>query len=161
MTEKHKMKLKAKVNETANNVIRKTIQKEAIERLYSFKTIKVLYGNTFAMTLGQLKTLQEDLETLSNMLKEKDKKLKMYKDIKEIANYKVTDLAKLKKLNEMQKEIEKKDKMIDYLLRAYLYSIASGEKFTLEINDKKYKDTEIDNRIEQLRKFVENNILKE
>lgn len=103
----------------------------------------------------------EAIETVLNMLKEKDKKLKMYKDIKEIANYKVTDLDKLKKLNEMQKEIEKKDKIIDYLLKAYLYSIASGEKFTLEINNKKYKDTEIDNRIEQLRKFVENNILKE
>ena len=136
-------------------------QEEAIDRLRKITNRQILYRNKYGIVIEEFKKLQEDIETVLNMLKEKDEELKMYKDIKEIANYKVTDLAKLKKLNEMQKEIEKKDKMIDYLLRAYLYSIASGEKFTLEINNKKYKDTEIDNRIEQLRKFVENNILKE
>ena len=33
----------------------------------------------------------------------------MYKDIKEIANYKVTDLAKLKKTDEIQEELDKKN----------------------------------------------------
>lgn len=50
-------------------------QEEAIERLDRFKTIKVLYGNTFAMAIEQLKTLQEDIETVLNMLKEKDKEI--------------------------------------------------------------------------------------
>lgn len=47
-------------------------QKETIERLNRFKSIKVLYGNTFAMTTEQLKILQDDIETVLNMLKEKD-----------------------------------------------------------------------------------------
>lgn len=50
-------------------------QEEAIERLNRLKTIKVLYTKTFAMTTEQLKVLQEDIETVLNMLKEKDKKI--------------------------------------------------------------------------------------
>ena len=34
-------------------------EEEAIERLNRFKTIKVMYGNTFAMHLEQLKQLQQ------------------------------------------------------------------------------------------------------
>ena len=58
---------------------------ESIERLNRFKTIKVLYGNSFVMATEQLKALQEDIETVLNTLKEKDK------------------------------EIEKKDKIIDLI----------------------------------------------
>ena len=47
-----------------------TKEEETIERLNRFKTIKVLYGNTFAMHIEQLKVLQEDIETVLNMLKE-------------------------------------------------------------------------------------------
>lgn len=52
-----------------------TKEQEAIERLNRFKTIKVLYGNTFAMTTEQLRILQEDIETVLNMLKEKDRQI--------------------------------------------------------------------------------------
>ncbi len=38
-----------------------TKEEETIERLNRFKTIKVLYGNTFAMHIEQLKVLQEDI----------------------------------------------------------------------------------------------------
>lgn len=51
-------------------------QKETIDRLNRFKSIKVLYGNTFAMTTEQLKILQEDIEIALNTLKEKDKRIK-------------------------------------------------------------------------------------
>ena len=50
-------------------------QEEAIERLNRFKAIKVLYGSTFAITIEQLKVLQEDIETVLSMLKEKDTEL--------------------------------------------------------------------------------------
>ncbi len=63
-------------------------KQESIERLNRFKTIKVLYTKTFAMTTEQLKIIQEDIETVLSMLKEKDK------------------------------EIEKKDKMIDLMLES-------------------------------------------
>ena len=52
-----------------------TKEQEIIERLNRFKTIKVLYGNTFAMHIEQLKTVQEDIETVLSMLKEKDKEI--------------------------------------------------------------------------------------
>ena len=66
-----------------------TKEQETIERLNRFKTIKVLYENTFAMHTEQLKTLQEDLETVLNMLNKKDK------------------------------ETEKKDKIIDLMAKAF------------------------------------------
>ena len=50
-------------------------QEEAIERLNRFKTIEILYSNTFAMHIEQLKTLQEAIRELLNMLKEKDKEI--------------------------------------------------------------------------------------
>ena len=48
-------------------------EKEVIERLNRFKTIKVLYGNTFAIHLEQLEQLQNDIETVLNLLEKKDK----------------------------------------------------------------------------------------
>ena len=50
-------------------------KQESIERLNRFKTIKVLYTKTFAMTTEQLKIIQEDIETVLSMLKEKDKEI--------------------------------------------------------------------------------------
>lgn len=51
-------------------------QEEAIERLNRFKTIEILYSNTFAMHIEQLKTLQEDIETVLSMLKEQQEENK-------------------------------------------------------------------------------------
>lgn len=50
-------------------------EKEVRERLNRFKTIKVLYGNTFSMHLEQLEQLQNDIETVLNLLKKKDKQI--------------------------------------------------------------------------------------
>lgn len=61
-------------------------QEEAIERLNRFKAIEILYGNTFAMHVEQLKTVQGDIETVLSMLQEQ------------------------------QKENKKKDKIIDYMI---------------------------------------------
>ena len=60
-----------------------TKEQEAIERLNRFKTIEVLYSNTFAMHIEQLKTVQEDIETVLSMLKEKDEKIEYYKKQKD------------------------------------------------------------------------------
>lgn len=48
-------------------------------------------------------------------LKKKDEELEMYKDIKEIANSKVTELAKFKQYDDLKEENRKKDKMIDLM----------------------------------------------
>lgn len=51
-------------------------QEEAIERLNRFKTIEILYGNTFAMHIEQLKTVQKDIDTVLSMLKEQQEENK-------------------------------------------------------------------------------------
>ena len=48
-------------------------EEEVIERLNRFKTIKVLYGNTFSMHLEQLEQLQNAIETVLSELEKKDK----------------------------------------------------------------------------------------
>lgn len=53
-------------------------EEEAIERLNRYKTIKVLYGNTFAMHLEQLEQLKNDIDTVLNLLEKKDKVINKY-----------------------------------------------------------------------------------
>lgn len=48
-------------------------KEEAIERLNNFKTIRILYGNTFGVHLEQLKQLQNDIEIVLNLLEKKEK----------------------------------------------------------------------------------------
>lgn len=62
-------------------------QEEAIERLNRFKNIEILYSNTFAMHIEQLKTVQGDIEIVLSMLQEqqeenkkKDKRIDLMAD---------------------------------------------------------------------------------
>lgn len=50
-------------------------EKEVKERLNYFKTISILYGDTFAMSTELLKQLQKDIETVLQLLKQKDNKI--------------------------------------------------------------------------------------
>lgn len=76
-------------------------EEEVIERLNRFKTIKVLYGNTFSIHLEQLEQLQNDIETVLNLLEKKDNKIALLEHgYKELQN----DFDNLKK-----------DKDINYL----------------------------------------------
>lgn len=61
-------------------------QEEAIDRLRKITNRQILYGNKYGIVIEEFKKLQEDIETVLNMLKEKNA------------------------------EIEKKDKMIDLIL---------------------------------------------
>ena len=56
-------------------------QEEAISRLRKITNRQILYGNKFGITIEGFKELQEDLETVLNMLKEKDKEIQFQKDI--------------------------------------------------------------------------------
>ena len=115
---------------------------KAIERLNRFKTIKVLYTKTFAMTTEQLKVIQEDIETVLSMLKDssaeiKKKNTELAEKSAEIEELKQTlarniaknftssmkELAKAKQDLEMlnkgwQIELEKKDNIIDLMVKA-------------------------------------------
>lgn len=66
-------------------------------------------------------------------LKKKDEELEMYKDIKEIANSKVTELAKFKQYDDLKEENRKKDKMIDLMaeeLQKHIYVLYDGDTIT-------------------------------
>lgn len=64
-------------------------QEEAIERLNRFKTIEILYGNTFAMHVEQLKTVQGDIETVLSMLQEQQEENKKKDKIIDIMSEKL------------------------------------------------------------------------
>lgn len=98
-------------------------QEEAISRLRKITNRQILYGNKFGITIEGFKELQEDLETVLNMLKEKEAEIEKYKKLlvdnlaKELNNsIKAKEKANtdLEDLNiGWQLELEKKDKMID------------------------------------------------
>lgn len=58
-------------------------EKKAIERLNRFKTIEVLYSNTFAMHIEQLKTVQKDIDTVLKALENSIPKKKIQYYLKE------------------------------------------------------------------------------
>lgn len=88
-------------------------EEEAIERLNRFKTIKVLYGNTYSMHLEQLEQLQNDIDTVLNLLEKKDAE---YSDLK--LKYE----QNLRMCKHFIEELNKQDEMID------LMSIAIGDE---------------------------------
>lgn len=92
-------------------------EKEAIERLNRFKTIKVLYGSTFAMTIEQLKVLQEDIEIVLNILNEKDKEIEHWKKgfERELEDNRKNTCELLKQ----DLIIREKDKQIDLILDVF------------------------------------------
>lgn len=115
-------------------------QEEAISRLRKITNRQILYGNKLGITIEGFKELQEDLETVLNMLKEnsaeiQQKNIELAEKNAEIEKYKkllADNLAK--NLNDSIKakekantdleflnlgwkiELEKKDKIIDLIL---------------------------------------------
>ena len=55
---------------------------EAIKRLDKFKSIKILYGNTFAITLQDLEKLQKAIERAEKEFIAKDKIREKIKELK-------------------------------------------------------------------------------
>lgn len=64
-------------------------EKKAIEDLNSFKSISILYGNTFTMFLEQLKKYQEATDTILNLIKKQQEKLEKIKEYahQEVVSY--------------------------------------------------------------------------
>lgn len=101
-------------------------QEEVINKLRKITNRQILYGNKFGITIEGFKELQEDLETVLNMLKEKEAEIEKYKKLlvdnlaKELNNsIKAKEKANtdLEFLNLGWKiELEKKDKIIDLIL---------------------------------------------
>lgn len=98
-------------------------EKEAIEDLNSFKSISILYGNTFTMFLEQLKKYQQATDIALNLIIKQQKQLKIIKEYahQEIVSYTETIrdytdddkegnkhiIGEMKELREHWKDIEK------------------------------------------------------
>ena len=81
-------------------------QEETIERLNKFKKIEVKPENTIGVIIQEFKTLQNDIETVLNMLKEKDKEIEILKRDFEIVDDECSRLER--------KEV-KQEKIIDLM----------------------------------------------
>lgn len=105
-------------------------QEEIINRLSKITNRQILYGNKCGITIEGFRELQEDIDTVLNMLKEKEAEIEKYKKLlaDNLAKY-LNDSIKAKEkadtdLDDLHKgwkvELEKKDKMIDLMA----YSLA-------------------------------------
>ncbi len=132
-------------------------QEEVINKLRKITNRQILYGNKFGITIEGFRELQEDIETVLNMLKENSaeihqKNTELAEKNAEIEKYKkllADNLAK--NLNDSIKakekantdleflnlgwkiELEKKDKMIDLMaeeLQKHIFVLYDGDTIT-------------------------------
>lgn len=124
-------------------------QEEVINKLRKITNRQILYGNKFGITIEGFRELQEDIETVLNMLKEKDAEIEKYKKLladnlarelnnsikaKEKADTDLDDLDKGWKV-----ELEKKDKMID-LMAEYISDLDIDEDICKKQSDNNCDD---------------------
>lgn len=138
-------------------------QEEAISRLRKITNRQILYGNKLGITIEGFKELQEDLETVLNMLKEnsaeiQQKNTELAEKNAEIEKYKklladnlaknLNDSIKAKEkadtdLDDLNKgwqvELEKKDKMID-LMAEYISDLDIDEDICKKQSDNNCDD---------------------
>jgi hypothetical protein len=86
-------------------------QEEAISRLRKITNRQILYGNKYGIVIEEFKKLQEDIETVLNLLKQKDA------------------------------EIEKKDKMIDLIIDFFYKLTQESPGTTIHYLEKNGFDT--------------------
>lgn len=132
-------------------------QEEIINRLSKITNRQILYGNKCGITIEGFRELQEDIETVLNMLKENSaeihqKNTELAEKNAEIEKYKklladnlarnLNDSIKAKEkadtdLDDLDKgwkvELEKKDKMIDLMaeeLQKHIFVLYDGDTIT-------------------------------
>ena len=95
-------------------------EEEAIDRLRKITNRQILYGNKYGIVIEEFKKLQEDIETVLNMLKEKDEEIEKLK--KENEHWKNGFERELEdnrenacKLLKQDLIIRKKDRQIDLM----------------------------------------------
>lgn len=83
-------------------------ENKAIEKLKDFKSISILYGNTFTMFLDQLEKYQEATNTVLNLIT----KLQKENEILEFQEEQIRNYAEeLKKYDYRNIKIDKKDEL--------------------------------------------------
>lgn len=153
-------------------------QEEIINRLSKITNRQILYGNKYGIVIEEFKKLQEDLETVLNMLKENSaeihqKNTELAEKNAEIEKYKkllADNLAK--NLNDSIKAKEKADTDLDDLNKGWqvelekykqLYNKALDDA-VITAHDNMKKDKMIDllvNKLNQNCKVFENSEIKE
>ena len=138
-------------------------QEEVINKLRKITNRQILYGNKFGITIEGFRELQEDIETVLNMLKEnsaeiQQKNTELAEKNAEIEKYKklladnlarnLNDSIKAKEkadtdLDDLDKgwkvELEKKDKMID-LMAEYISDLDIDEDICKKQSDNNCDD---------------------
>ena len=138
-------------------------QEEVINKLKKITNRQILYGNKFGITIEGFRELQEDIETVLNMLKENSaeihqKNTELAEKNAEIEKYKklladnlarnLNDSIKAKEkadtdLDDLDKgwkvELEKKDKMID-LMAEYISDLDIDEDICKKQSDNNCDD---------------------
>ena len=104
-------------------------QEEVINKLRKITNRQILYGNKFGITIEGFRELQEDIETVLNMLKEKDEEIEKLKADNKKA-WKLNANMKQRHLSDIFK-IKKKDKQID-LMAEYISKIDIEEDICIK-----------------------------
>lgn len=116
-------------------------QEEAIDRLRKITNRQILYGNKYGITIEGFREVQEDIETVLNMLKEKDKKIEYYKKQKDYdMQFRHELLEQIRCLNldnaEKDAEIEKYKKLLaDNLAKGLNNSLQAKQKANTDLED--------------------------
>ena len=140
-------------------------QEEVINKLRKITNRQILYGNKFGITIEGFRELQEDIETVLNMLKEnsaeiQQKNTELAEKNAEIEKYKklladnlarnLNDSIKAKEkadtdLDDLDKgwkvELEKKDKMIDLIIDFFYKLTQESPGTTIHYLEKNGFDT--------------------
>ena len=84
-------------------------QEEVINKLRKITNRQILYGNKFGITIEGFRELQEDLETVLNMLKEKDREIE---ELKQALSRNITNnfISSMKESAKSKEDLEMLDK---------------------------------------------------
>lgn len=125
-------------------------EKQAIERINNFKSIKVLYGKIYAMHTEQLEQLQKDIETAIKLIEKQQAEIeklrnnnknilrKLRNRVKEVKNLTKYSLYK-KEFATLNKHIEKRDKIID-LMAEQLKTPVNSKEWVIEYYTKEVEE---------------------
>lgn len=81
-------------------------QEETIDRLRKITNRQILYGNKYGITIEGFREVQEDIETVLNMLKEKDKEIKKKDKIIDLLVNKLNQDCKVFENGEIKEIVE-------------------------------------------------------
>ena len=109
-------------------------EKKAIEDLKDFKSISILYGNTFTIFLEQLKKYQEATDTVLNLIE------KLQTD------FKIVD----QECSRLERKEAKQDKMIDLMaeeLQTHMFVVSVGKTIIGKKGIKEYYEQKATNDV--------------